>query len=190
MSSTAEATHDPLTVDDFLAFLDREASDKKYQLLDGVPVAMINVTRRHSLISGNIYVALRRLARQRGCEAHISDMFVTSPSDPLFAAVPDVFVRCGPASLTTRRIDDAILVVEVLSPSTMADDRGYKFKRYGTIPTLQQILFVYQGERRVESWTRDGLEWTLQTIDAADASIPLLPLQDNMLLSEVYEGTS
>lgn len=190
MSSTAEATHEPLTVDDFIAFLDREAGDKTYQLLDGVPVAMIGVTRRHSLIAGNIYAALRGMARRRGCEAHISDMLVVNPDDPHFAAVPDVFVRCGPLPGTTRKIDDAVVVVEVLSPSTMADDRGYKFKRYATIPSLQQILFVYQGETRVESWTRDGSEWGLQTIDSDGASVPLPALGDNLPLAEIYEAAS
>ena len=188
MSSTAESVHPPLTVDEFLAFLDRQGGDNKYQLLDGVPVAMINVTRRHSLIAGDIFAALRGIARRRGCEAHVSDMLVTNPSDPLFAAVPDVFVRCGPASPTTRRIDDVALVVEVLSPSTMADDRGYKFKRYATIPSLLQILFVYQDEARVESWTRDGSEWVLQTVSGEDA-IPLPALDASLPLAQVYEHT-
>jgi Uma2 family endonuclease len=190
MSSTAEATHVPLTVDDFIAFLDREAGDKRYQLLDGAPVAMINVTRRHSLITGNVFSALRGMARRRGCEAHTSDMLVTNSADPHFAAVPDVFVRCGPASDTIRKVEDAVLVVEVLSPSTMADDRGYKFKRYATIPSLQQILFVYQGEMRVESWTRQGSEWVLLTLSGNDTSIPLPALGDALSMTEVYDATS
>ncbi len=190
MSSTAEVTHAPLTVDDFLAFLDRKPSGEKWQLLDGIPVAMIGGTRRHSLITGNIYMALRPMARRRGCEAHVSDMLVTSPSDDHFAGAPDVFVRCGPASATTRKVYDAVLVIEVLSPSTMAEDRGYKFKLYTSIPSLQQILFVYQDEPRVESWVRQAGEWVLVTFNGLEAKVLLPPLGDEISLADIYDAAS
>lgn len=145
------------------------------------------ITRRHSLIAGNVYRRVWPLARQRGCEAHIADMFVVNPSDDHFMAVSDVFVRCGPASETTRKIDDAVIVVEVLSPSTMADDRGYKFKQYARTPSVQQILFVYQDEPRIESWTRQGSEWMLTTLNGKSGTVALPPLDGEMSVTDVYE---
>jgi hypothetical protein len=70
----------------------------------------------------------------------------------------------------------------------MAFDRGYKFTQYTTIPSLSQILFVYPDEKRVESWTRSEPEWTLQTIQGQDASVPIPSLDDTLLLSIIYEG--
>lgn len=189
MSSTAEF-HDTMTVEDFLAFLERDDSRRKWQLLAGAPVMMINVTRRHSLITGNVFSALRVAARRRGCEAHTSDMLITSPNDSHFAAVPDVFVRCGPTSELSRKIDDPVLVVEVLSPSTMTGDRGYKFERYATIPSLGQVLFIYQNEIRVESWLRGDPEWSLTPVLHLDGSVQIPSLDESLALATIYDGIS
>jgi Uma2 family endonuclease len=189
MPSTAELQNTSLTFDEFLAFLDRHGQGRKWQLFDGKPVMMIGGTRRHSLISGNVYVALRPMARRRGCEAHINEMLVAGPGEERFATAPDVFVRCGPMSPLSRRVNDPVLVVEVLSPSTMADDRGYKFTRYTTIPSLEQILFVYADELRIENWTRGEPEWTLEVVERADASVQLPSLDDKLALAAIYADT-
>jgi Uma2 family endonuclease len=186
MSSTAEATHAPLTVDEFIVFLDQRGKSERWELLDGVPVLMVGGTLGHSLVTGNAFGALRDMARRRGCQAHSNDLLVTSPTDNAFSAAPDVFVRCGAAPRGVRRVDDPVLVVEVLSPSTMADDRGYKFTRYVTIPALQQILFVYPEEVRVESWTRGEGEWALQVIQGLDAAVPILSLGEALPMGVLY----
>src|SRR6267154_1983239 len=120
MSSTAEATQAPLTVDEFIAFLDQRGKSERWELLDGVPVLMVGGTVGHSLITGNAFGALRDMTRRRGCQAHSNDLLVTSPADKAFSAAPDVFVRCGSVPRGARKVDDPVLVVEVLSPSTMA----------------------------------------------------------------------
>src|SRR5262249_26443012 len=155
-------------------FLDRRDPSENWALFEGRPVMMTGGTHRHSLIIGNVYRAVWPLARRIGCEAHASDLLITSPNEQQFAAAPDVFVRRGPVQPTSRLVDDPILVIEVLSPSTMASDRGYKFNCYTTIPSLQQILFVYADEARVESWTRAEPEWRLEIIstDRREVNLP------------------
>jgi Uma2 family endonuclease len=186
MSPTAEATHPPLTVDAFIAFLDLRGKGERWELLDGIPVLTVGGTVGHSLITGNAFGALRDMARRRGCQAHSNDLLVTSPADQAFSAAPDVFVRCGAIARGARKVDDPVLVVEVLSPSTMADDRGYKFTRYVTIPALQQILFVYPEEARVESWTRGDEEWALQVIQGLNAAVPILSLGETLPMAILY----
>jgi Uma2 family endonuclease len=188
MPSTAELEHGTLTVEDFIAFLDKRGTGENWLLLDGTPVMIVGGSREHSLIAGNIFAALRAVAKQQGAEAHVFDMLVSNPDDPLFAAAPDVFVRRGPAQRAQRKIHDPILVVEVLSPSTMAIDRGYKFTRYSAIPSLQQILFVYQDEPRVESWTRGEPVWALKIAQGADSSVDLEDFGSSLPLSTVYDG--
>jgi Uma2 family endonuclease len=188
MPSTAELQRGTLTVDEFLAFLDKREADDNWLLLDGTPVMMVGGSREHSLIAGNIFVALRSAARRNGAEAHVFDMLVANPNDPLFAAAPDVFVRRGPAEPLLRKVYDPILVVEVLSPSTMAIDRGYKFTSYSAIPSLQQILFVYQDAPRVECWMRGEPEWTLEIAQGADGFVDLPILGDRLPLAAIYDG--
>jgi Uma2 family endonuclease len=189
MQSTAQLQGTLLTFDEFLTFVDRDGKGSKWQLLNGRPVMMTGGTWRHSLIVGNVYRAMWPLARRRGCETHVSEMLVAGPGEQHFAAAPDVFVRCGPMSPLSRRVNDPVLVVEVLSPSTMASDRGYKFTHYTTIPSLQQILFVYADEMRVESWTRSEPEWLLEVVERADGSVRLPPLEEQVALATIYADT-
>ena len=188
MPTAAELRRGTLTVDEFLAFLDKRGASDNWLLLDGTPVMMVGGSREHSLIAGNIFVALHPIAKRNGAEAHVFDMLVADPNDPLFAAAPDVFVRRGPAEPALRKIYDPILVVEVLSPSTMAIDRGYKFTRYSAIPSLQQILFVYQDAPRVECWLRSEPEWTLDIAQGGDASVDLPALGSKLSLASIYDG--
>jgi Uma2 family endonuclease len=188
MATAAELQRDTLTVDEFLAFLDKRETNDNWLLLDGTPVMMVGGSREHSLIAGNIFVALHAIAKGQGAEAHVFDMLVADPNDPLFAAAPDVFVRRGPAEPLLRKVYDPILVVEVLSPSTMAIDRGYKFTRYSAIPSLRQILFVYQDTPRVECWQRGEPEWTLDIAQGADASVDLQGLGERLPLATIYDG--
>jgi Uma2 family endonuclease len=188
MAPTAQLQRGTLTVDEFLGFLDKRGTNDNWILLDGTPVMMVGGSREHSLIAGNLFVALRTVAKQHGAEAHVFDMLVTNPNDPSFAAAPDVFVRRGPAEPAVRKVHDPILVVEVLSPSTMAIDRGYKFTRYSAIPGLQQILFVYQDTPRVESWISGEPEWALEIAQGIDASVNLRPFGNALSLVTIYDG--
>jgi Uma2 family endonuclease len=184
--STVEVTR-ALTVDEFIGFVDqRGKGGERWELLDGTPVMMVGGTVGHSLVTSNVFRALADMARRRGCQTHSNDLLVSSPADQNFAAAPDVFVRCGPIARHLRKVDDPVLIVEVLSPSTMADDRGYKFTRYITIPSLQQILFVYPEEIRVESWLRGEPEWSLQAIHEMNSAVQIQPLNDILPMATIY----
>jgi Uma2 family endonuclease len=178
-----------LTVDEFIDFLDRRGkSGERWELLGGSPVMMVGGTVGHSLVTANVFRALVDIARRRGCQTHSNDLLVSSPADQNFAAAPDVFVRCGPIHRNLRKVSDPILIVEVLSASTMAGDRGYKFTRYVTIPSLQQILFVYPEETRVESWLRGEPEWLLEVVQDMNAAVRVPPLDDVLPLAAIYAG--
>src|SRR3954463_11165581 len=97
-----------LTVDEFIGSLDQRDETEKWALVEGVPTMMTRGNRRHALIIGNIYTALRPLVRPLGCETLMTEMLVTSPANLHFAGAPDIFVRCGPAAALARRIDDPI----------------------------------------------------------------------------------
>ena len=104
-----------------------------------------------------------------------------------FAVIPDVVVRCGPP-VPGGYATDPILVAEVLSPSTMINDRGRKLDFYRTIGSMRTILIVYQAEIRVESWQRDGDEWRWLVLKDRSAFLPLPELDGKLRLADVYEG--
>jgi len=79
------------------------------------------------------------------------------------------------------------LLVEVLSDSTEAYDRGKKFEHYRQIPTLQEYLLVSQKEPRIEQFIRqpDG-RWLLSEAAGLDASLELPSLRITLSLAEVF----
>jgi len=186
MGSPADLATPPMPIEAFLSFLDGLGDGQRYELFDGAPVMMTGGTVRHFRLAGNLYSALQRVASARGCEALAGGMLVKNPADDYFVAAPDVLVRCGPISPSQRLVRDPLIIVEVLSPSTMADDRGYKFKKYMEIASVAQILFVYQDEVRVESWTRDEPEWTLEVATSREAKLALAGFEGGLALADIY----
>ncbi|WP_406853860.1 Uma2 family endonuclease [Alsobacter sp. KACC 23698] len=180
-----------MTVAEFIAFADAQPS-QRFELLAGAPVAMAPATYRHQKICTNIDRALGPRLAGRGCEA-MRELGLARSQDDDFLPQPDVTVRCGPAKETGRWFDDPVVVIEVLSPSTMADDRGYKFKQYQTFPTLRHLVLVYQSEMRVEHWSRaETGEWSEGpgVLHEALDVLALPAVGVELPLSVVYEGLS
>jgi len=188
MPNSAVQQTTPMTVDDFLSFLDGEPEreNQKWELHDGVPKLMTGGTAAHAMIAGNIDRALFGQARDRGCESLRG--FLAQASDHA-AFEPDVVIRCGPTNPRSRAATDPVIVFEVLSPSTMRYDRGIKLERYREIPSLKKIVLVYQDSIRVEAWTREGEDWAEEPIVLLSLSETLLipALQTELPLSTIYD---
>jgi len=155
---------DPITVDAFLKRIDAAPHNERWQLIGGEIVRlMAGGTRRHAAIAMNIGVALSAAARRHGYSA-LPDIFVRNPAIDDTVVAPDVLVECGHQDGGSRTVEEPVVVVEVLSPSTMVFDRGAKLAFYQSLPSLRSIVLVYQDEVRVEVWSRPARE----AGDAAD----------------------
>lgn len=88
----------------------------------------------------------------------------------------------------TDEILNPLLIVEVLSPSTEAYDRGDKFRKYRSIPSFCEYLVVSQVEPYVEKYLRleNSDRWQLQTYDQLDQIISLESLKIELPLQEIY----
>ena len=189
MSSAAAQLPERLSFEAFESFLEARPGER-WELIDGQPVLMVGVSYGHSLVAGNIYSALRNLARRRGCEVHFTEFFVSGGDLSGYLAAPDIFVRCGPLDDKAKRAEDPTIVVEVLSPSTIRRDRVIKFERYTRISSIRQIILTYQDEVRVESFVRDGDEWPMEVFTRQDEAVPLPSLDTGMALVDIYAGTA
>ena len=104
-----------------------------------------------------------------------------------YAPIPDLVVRCGPL-LSDGYARDPLIVAEVLSPSTMNNDRGRKAAFYQGLQTLRAYLIVYQDEARVEVWSRgNGPDWSLRVL-GRDDTIPLPDLGGEIPVAALYDG--
>ena len=131
-----------MTPAEYLAFERR--SEEKHEYADGEIFAMAGAKRRHNLIAVNVGGELRQALRDRPCEVYPSDMRVLIASVSRYV-YPDVSVVCdGPAF--TDDEDDTLVnptaIFEVTSASTEGYDRGDKFAKYRTVPSIAEVVIV------------------------------------------------
>lgn len=177
-----------LSPDEYLALERRLETKNEY--LDGEMFAMTGGSLAHAVISGNLVGELRRLTKGRPCRVCPSDLRIFIPATGLYT-YPDVVVVCGEPRLQDEHRDTLLnptLIIEVLSPTTEAYDRGTKFEHYQTIESLAEYLLVSQDKPRIEQYVRqDGNRWLLTTAAGLEASLLLPSIQCELALAEVYD---
>jgi Uma2 family endonuclease len=187
MGGTASAT---TTSEDEYLEVERR-SETKHELISGLIVAMAGGTFRHNDVAANTLTALRVLLRGKGCKAVGSDQRVHVPATGLFT-YPDVTVVCGTPEFHPKDRDTLLnprVLVEVLSDSTEAYDRGAKFAHYRSIPSFVEYLLVAQDEPRVEHFKRfETGQWLLTVYRGESARVELPALGCELRVGELYEG--
>jgi Uma2 family endonuclease len=185
------------TVEEYLA-LERDSLDR-HEYLDGEIYAMAGESLSHGRICTNLTTLFGLQLRGKPCEALSKDMKVRSGSDLQFHyatkglfAYPDLPVVCGEPQFHDRRRDillNPTAIIEVLSDSTEAYDRGEKFWRYRTdLPSLTDYLLVAQDKPLVEHYRRlSGDRWELITVEGLEATVSLDSIQCLLRMIEVYD---
>ena len=178
------------TLEEYLE-LDR-TSEERLEFWDGEVFCMSGVSEEHDAIEGNIYAFLRSQTRERGCRVFLANMRIKVPAAPPYRYA-DLSVLCGKIEMEKMGGVDTLvnpqLIVEVLSPSTEAYDRGDKFTHYKSIPTLSEYLLVAQHRPHVTRLFRrdDGL-WIHTELNELDSTLELSALGCELPLSEIYRG--
>ena len=176
-----------VTPDEYLAA--ERVSESRSEYLDGVVHAMTGGSLDHVKIVGNITTELTMQLRARPCHVLPLDMKVRLPDSRKFF-YPDVSVVCGELQFHDERRDiilNPLLVIEVLSKSTEAFDRGDKFLAYQTLDSLKEYVLVAQEKPVVEQFVRqaDG-KWTYTSVAGSESSLTLPSVECTLSLSAVY----
>ncbi|MCA9709293.1 MAG: Uma2 family endonuclease [Myxococcales bacterium] len=177
----------PPSIDDFLVWEQRQ--EQRYELLDGLVVAMVGGTADHNTIVLNIAAALRAALRGGPCRVFAESMKVVTAQAVMY---PDVLVTCSPVEPKADAVLTPCVVVEVLSRSTHEIDRGRKWLAYQQLETLQQYVLVSQDEARVEQYRRTNEGWSYRVLAGLEHEVSL-PAGDppvRLSLGEIYESTS
>jgi Uma2 family endonuclease len=141
-------------------------AETRSEFYGGRIVAMTGATRVHNRIVINISTTLDTQLRDRLCNNYANDMRVSIRGGDRYL-YPDIVVTCGPEQFEDDQLDtlvNPIVLMEVLSPSTEAYDRGEKFLSYQTIPSLQEYVLINPSPRRFEVYRKqpDG-SWLYQS---------------------------
>lgn len=160
----------------------------KHEYIRGEIYAMTGASKAHDVIALNLLTLLRNHVRGTGCRVHTADMKVRIETADVFY-YPDATITCDERD--NNFVEDFIryprLIVEVLSPSTEAFNRGGKFADYRTIETLQEYVLISQQRINVECFRRnaEGL-WVLYPYSAGD-EIYLESIDFRCPISALYE---
>jgi Uma2 family endonuclease len=184
--TTQTVTH--VTPDEYLAA--ERLSETRSEYLDGGVYPMTGASLSHSRIVINVATELALQLRERDCDVLIADMKVRLPDLRKFF-YPDVVVACGELQFHDERKDiitNPDLVIEALSPSTEAFDRGAKFRAYQTIESLKEYVLVSQEKPLIEQYVRDeGGEWRYKAAEGLESSLALPSIECTLSLSAVYK---
>jgi len=164
------------------------SSNVKHEYLDGTIYAMAGGTPEHAAIAMNIGILLGTQLRDRPCRVYSSDLRVRVLETGL-ETYPDVSVVCGKEERHPEddlAVTNPIVLVEVLSPSTEAYDRGEKLRHYKHISSLREVILVDHREKLVEVHHReeDG-SWTRHQATPGGA-VKLVSVGCELGVAEVY----
>jgi Uma2 family endonuclease len=154
-----------LTAEAYLVF--EEQSDIKHEYINGQAYAMAGTTDSHNLITGNLFLVLRNHLRGRDCQVYFADVKARIEARNCYY-YPDLMVTCDARDRETKTYKNfPKLIIEILSDSTEAFDRGDKFTDYQTLDSLEEYALISTKRRRLETLRRaeSGL-WILQGYQA------------------------
>lgn len=174
------------TPEEYLARERKAMTKSEYR--NGQIHAMPGASRKHNLITGNTYVELHLQLRNRECEVYPSDMRVKVSSTGTYT-YPDVVVVCDEPRFEDTHFDTLLnptVLIEVLSPSTAAYDRGDKFASYQKLDSLSEYVLISQDAVRVEHYLRQEQEWDLTEFRSLADVFSLVSIDCELSLQAIY----
>ena len=172
-----------MSAEEYLAW--EPTQEERYEYWDGEVVAMTGGTRNHSRITFNFSKLLDDALVDRPCEMYMADVKVqVEPGRKYF--YPDVVVTCDDRDNDPQLVQFPCLIVEVLSPSTEAVDRGIKFSKCRQFLTLQEYVLVQVEQPGVEIFRRNQQgQWVLSEYALGD-SLQLESVNVEIAIADLY----
>lgn len=165
------------------------AAASRSEFWDGRMYAMAGGSPAHAVIGANLIIALGNALRSTRCTVFSPDMKVRALDANRFF-YPDVSVACGNPQFHDAAGDallNPVLIVEVLSDSTEAADRGPKWLEYRRLPSLRAYVLVDQYQPVVEAyWRGDDGQWRFDAAIGLDSELAIPPLNLRLALADVY----
>ncbi|MBE9101584.1 Uma2 family endonuclease [filamentous cyanobacterium LEGE 07170] len=184
---TVIKSHAYFTPEEYLEI--ERVSPIKHEYLQGQLIAMAGASKAHVIIAGNLSALLVNHLRDTGCIAYATDMKVRLPDLNLFYYA-DLAVTCDDRDRTSD--EDFILhpklIIEVLSDSTEAFDRGDKFSNYKSIPELEEYVLVHQKQVLVERFQRKSDNLWMPQIYRAGETVEFASIGFACAIADLYEN--
>jgi Uma2 family endonuclease len=175
----------------FEEFLEQEAkAEFRSEYHDGESVPMAGGTFNHNQIAGNFYAFANMEFRGKPNRIFINDVILWLPVYSK-SNYPDLMIVEGKVQTLPERpnvILNPTVIIEVLSDSTEAYDRGDKFKLYRSLPSFREYVLISQNVMHVDQFvkTKDG-DWLLSDVDGVEKSLRLKTVPFELTLKDLYD---
>jgi len=173
----------PMTLEQFLAWEDRQ--ELRYEFDGCQPVAMTGGTAAHAAIQRNLIIALGTRLRGQPCQPFGSALKVLVDGRIRY---PDAFVVCTPVDPRAKVVTDPVVVFEVLSESTAANDMVVKNAEYRATPSVRRYAVLHQDAAAAIVFCHRASEWVTELVAGDDAVLRLPEIGIEIPLAEIYAG--
>jgi Uma2 family endonuclease len=174
----------PRTLEEFRVWHERQP--EVWEFIDGALRLMAPGSKADTLVKSNAHTAFAMALRGTSCRALVDGAIVEVHGSSL---IPDIVVTCGDLDFSTPRVDEPVIIVEILSPSNEKDDTGRKLALYLEISSLRHYLVIHQDRRQiVHHERRDDLGGAFLTTIAPPDPLRLDPPGIELPLAAIYDG--
>lgn len=178
------------TLDDYIEL--EKSSNEKFEYWEGNVWSISGASSAHDQVQGNTYFALRLKLQDKACRLFLSDMRVRVPAYYPYR-YPDLSALCGEAKFEKFKGLDVFinpqLIVEILSDSTEAFDRGDKFTYYKSIESFREYLLIAQHRPHVTQYVKQAADsWSYREVNELSEKVYIASLDYELKLGEVYEN--
>jgi Uma2 family endonuclease len=169
------------------------AASQRHEYYFGEVLAMSGGSDVHSFVIANIIRELGNAMKGKPCKVADGNLRVRNAHTPRYV-YPDASVICGPAQYDPKdanhhTIINPRVIVEVLSPTTEAYDRGDKFEFYQGISSVEEYVLIAQDRPSVQTFLRQGDgTWSMKGVTGLDGTAKVRSRGIDILLSEIYDG--
>ena len=165
-------------------------SEERYEYFNGEVFCLSGVSPNHAQIESNLITMLNNRLRERGCRVFPANIRIKVPAAAPYR-YPDLAVLCDKPIYEEiggiEALTNPALIVEVLSPSTEAYDRGDKFTYYKSIPSFREYLLVAQHRPHLTHYVKQaGGRWEYEEVNELAANLYLPTMDCTLELGDVY----
>ena len=175
----------PMSRDEFLAWVERQEGRWEF---DGIqPVAMTGGSLGHSVITGNLIRTLGNRLAGKPCRPIGPDAAVATVGNAV--RYPDVVVTCSPFRPGDYLVPDPVIVFEVVSPTSVRNDRVTKLREYAAVSSIRRFVLVESEAVAVTVFHRDGGDEAFRATGFTEDDVLTLPeIGTELPVSAVYDG--
>jgi Uma2 family endonuclease len=167
------------------------ASDEKHEYFDGYVYNMSGASMNHVQITSNVFLKVGLFLESKACDIYVNDLKVTNIHKDSYT-YPDLLIVCGEKEFEDEHTDVLLnpsVIIEILSPSTRAIDKGRKFLYYQEIKSLKEYFMIDTVKQRIYTARKPlNRKWEFDTT-VETGSIFIETINFHLSLSDIYNRT-